>query len=217
MPAELWKGFGGDGINETCRQEPHFTVARGDVLLQCKLFSPKISQQPSRQDWWQEATCHLWPATLPSSTTLHILATLVVTFERCKNTACCPEKKTATDRILFLFYINKNVIETLNISHTNLIRCKLSLSLHTESWLEIITFDHQYITFATFVDCVANDHHERWNVMECQSKTLKIKNVNIGIGHDIGPPLQTSNNKEEGGDVLDFKMSRVFAIYQSWQ
>lgn len=51
--------------------------------------------------------------------------------------------------------------------------------------------------------------------MECQSKTLKIKNVNIGIGHDIGPPLQTSNNKEEGGDVLDFKMSRVFAIYQS--
>lgn len=30
-------------------REPHFVVARGDVLLQCELFSPKISQRPSRQ------------------------------------------------------------------------------------------------------------------------------------------------------------------------
>lgn len=63
--AELWKEVGGDGINETCSQEPHFTVAWGDVLLGCKLFRFKISQPPSRQHWWEEATCHLWPAHLP--------------------------------------------------------------------------------------------------------------------------------------------------------
>lgn len=42
-------------------------MVRGDVLLQLKLFTLKISQQPSRQDWWREATCHLWDAALPSS------------------------------------------------------------------------------------------------------------------------------------------------------
>jgi len=101
VPAELWKGFGGDGINETWSQEPHFAVARGDVLLRFKLFSPKISQQPSRQDWWQEATCHLWPATPPSCSALHIPAILVVTTQCGENTAQCPERKTTTDMTSF--------------------------------------------------------------------------------------------------------------------
>lgn len=94
VPAELWRGIGGDGINETCSQELNFAVVRGDVLLRCKLFSPKISQQPSRQDQWQGATCHLWPATFPSSSALHIPATLLVTTKCCKNTTYWPEKST---------------------------------------------------------------------------------------------------------------------------
>lgn len=106
VPAELWKGFGGGGINETCSQEPHFAVARGDVLLRCKLFSPKISQQPSRQYWWQETTCHLWPATLPLSSALHIPATLVVTTERCKTLPAAHRRRQSLIGLHFLLFKN---------------------------------------------------------------------------------------------------------------
>lgn len=149
MPAELWKGFGGDGINETCSQEPHFAVARGDVLLRCKLFSPKISQQPSRQDWWQEATCHLWPATLPSSAALHNPATPVVTTERCQNTACCPEKKTQIGLSYLLFKRIHMKLSRFYTSHTYLIGCRSSVCVYMGGFKMTVIYDHKYLTFGT--------------------------------------------------------------------
>lgn len=134
-PAELWRGFGGDGINETCGQEPHFAVARGDVLLHCKLFSPKISQRPSRQGWWRGATCHLWPATPPLLSALHLLATLMVTTQHCKNAAYCPQKQS----LISLLSGCQNLGQDLKQGPLRLFHVMEPHSESDSHWIRVIT------------------------------------------------------------------------------
>lgn len=75
-------------------REPHFAAARGDVLLQRELFSPKISQRPSRQG--VATRSHLPPLARHS---LHFLCQRVDTNRRtvgcCKN-GCLPPRWEAT-------------------------------------------------------------------------------------------------------------------------